>query len=89
MSHQSEAVLEDNLIKQLVTLNYEKVLVDEGSSIVKVTPAVYRTETEKIQTQAARTEWKKGKADAGCLSADPEDCKVWCLVDNSTFRINI
>lgn len=29
MSHQSEAVLEDNLIKQLIMLNYEKVLVDD------------------------------------------------------------
>ncbi|MFK8039189.1 MAG: peptidoglycan-binding protein [Crocinitomicaceae bacterium] len=59
----------------------ERVLVDEGSSVVRVTPAVYKTETEVIEVEPARTKWKKGKADSGCLSADPEDCKVWCLVE--------
>ena len=34
MSHQSEAVLEDNLIKQLVSLNYEKVLVDDETKLL-------------------------------------------------------
>ena len=34
MGHQSEAVLEDNLIKQLVSLNYEKVLVDDETKLL-------------------------------------------------------
>ena len=27
------------------------------------------------------TEWVKKKADRNCLSADPDDCLVWCLVE--------
>jgi len=73
------------VVKKVIPATYktesEKVLVDEGSSVVTVKPAVYKTETEVVEVEPARTEWKKGKADAGCLSADPEDCKVWCLVE--------
>ncbi len=29
----------------------------------------------------ATTAWVKKKADRNCLSADPNDCLVWCLVD--------
>lgn len=29
----------------------------------------------------ASTIWEKKKADRNCLSADPNDCLVWCLVD--------
>lgn len=29
----------------------------------------------------AKTEWVKKKADRNCLSADPNDCLVWCLVE--------
>lgn len=78
-------VKEAYTVKKVIPATYktetERVLVDEGTSIVKVTPAVYKTETEVVEVEPARTEWKKGKADAGCLSADPEDCKVWCLVE--------
>ena len=34
-----------------------------------------------IEIQAAKTEWIKKKADRNCLSADPNDCLVWCLVE--------
>ena len=34
MSHQSEAVLEDNLVKQLVTLGYERVEVDNEDKLL-------------------------------------------------------
>lgn len=40
----------------------------------------YRTETIKLQD--ATTIWVKKKADRNCLSADPEDCLVWCHVDS-------
>ncbi len=38
-------------------------------------------ETETIITQPASTKWVKKKADRNCLSADPNDCLVWCLVE--------
>lgn len=37
---------------------------------------------ENIKIQSAHTEWVKKKADRNCLSADPEDCFLWCLVEN-------
>ena len=29
----------------------------------------------------ARSKWVKKRADKNCLSADPNDCMVWCLVE--------
>ena len=34
MSHQSEQILEENLIKQLVSLEYEKVLLKDESELL-------------------------------------------------------
>lgn len=36
---------------------------------------------ERIETNPATTKWVKRKADKNCLSADPNDCLVWCLVE--------
>lgn len=44
-------------------------------------PAEYDITTEDVQVKAATTKWQKGKADASCLSANPADCQVWCLVE--------
>ena len=38
-------------------------------------------EFQKVVTQTASTKWVKKKADKNCLSANPDDCLVWCLVD--------
>ncbi|NNC94240.1 MAG: peptidoglycan-binding protein [Chitinophagales bacterium] len=78
-------VKEATTVKKIVPAVYEtvteKMLVDEGSERIVVVPAVYETVTEKVMVAPARTEWKKGEADKNCLSADPEDCRVWCLVE--------
>lgn len=44
-------------------------------------PAEYETVKEQVMVTPATTKWVKGKADAGCLSADPADCQVMCLVE--------
>ncbi len=44
------------------------------------TEAVDLEEVE-IEIKASKTEWVKKKADRNCLSADPNDCLVWCLVE--------
>ena len=36
---------------------------------------------ERILIQPATTKWVKRKADRNCLSADPNDCLVWCLIE--------
>ncbi len=59
----------------------EQVLVKEASSRIERVPAEYKTETERIEVKPANTKWIKKKADRNCLSADPEDCLVWCLVE--------
>lgn len=39
------------------------------------------TEEILIQISSPGTKWVKKKADKNCLSANPEDCLVWCLVN--------
>lgn len=34
MSHQSEAILENNLIKQLLSLGYESIQIQDGLALV-------------------------------------------------------
>ena len=38
-------------------------------------------EKQKIVISEATTKWVKRKADKNCLSDDPNDCLVWCLVE--------
>ncbi|MCS6818666.1 MAG: peptidoglycan-binding domain-containing protein [Chitinophagales bacterium] len=46
-----------------------------------IIPAEYELVTEDVLVSPATTRWEKGKADATCLSANPADCQVWCLVE--------
>ncbi len=59
----------------------ENVLEQEAGTRIERIPAQFETVSETIQTSAASTRWEKRKADANCLSANPEDCLVWCLVE--------
>jgi len=36
---------------------------------------------KEIVIQPATTKWEKKMADRNCLSRDPDDCLVWCLVE--------
>lgn len=38
-------------------------------------------EVKQFQLTPPKKEWVKKKADRNCLSADPNDCLVWCLVE--------
>lgn len=44
-------------------------------------PAEYEVITEDVLETPAGKKWVKGKADENCLSADPKDCEVLCLVE--------
>lgn len=44
-------------------------------------PMKYETMTERVEVSPASTKWVKRKADRNCLSANPDDCLVWCLVE--------
>lgn len=56
-------------------------LVKEGSVRLEKIPVTYETVSERIQVAPATTKWVKRQADRNCLSADPEDCLVWCLIE--------
>ena len=83
----TEQVLEKDAYKTLSTspATYttvtEQVLVKEAGTRIETQPAGYETVSETIQTSPASTKWVKKQADKNCLSADPNDCLVWCLVE--------
>ncbi len=56
-------------------------LIKEAMVKIDRKPAQYDTETETIETQSASTKWVQKRGDRNCLSADPNDCLVWCLVE--------
>ena len=59
----------------------EQYIIKESTTKIESVPALYETLTEQIQTAPASTRWEKRKSNQNCLSADPEDCLVWCLVE--------
>ena len=83
----TEQVLEQEAYSTLSTYpaQYEtktdQVLTKEAGTRIEKKPAGYETVSETIQTSPASTKWVKKKADRNCLSADPNDCLVWCLVE--------
>lgn len=58
----------------------EKTEVPRGTKVV-CTDMIYKTESERIEVAPATTKWVRRKADRNCLSADPNDCMVWCLTE--------
>lgn len=65
----------------LYTTIYDTVVIRPQTVRFENIPAQYETIREQKMTAPATTKWVKGKADAGCLSANPEDCQVMCLVE--------
>lgn len=59
----------------------EQYVIKEATTKIETVPAIYETITEQIQTAPASTRWEKRRSDQNCLSADPDDCLVWCLVE--------
>lgn len=60
---------------------WDTIVVRPSQKKVQVIPATFETVKEQVMVEPARTEWVKGKADPGCLSENPEDCQVMCLVE--------
>ncbi len=63
------------------TTQTEQIMVKEPSERLEYVPPVYETVTEQVLVAPASTKWTKGRASRSCLSANPEDCKVWCLTE--------
>lgn len=65
----------------LYTNVYDTVVIRPMSTRTETIPAEYETIRQQKMVSPTTTKWIKGKADAGCLSADPNDCQVMCLVE--------
>lgn len=60
---------------------YDTTVVRPAQKKLQVLPAVYETVVEEVMIAPATTKWKKGPVDPSCLSPNPEDCRVLCLVE--------
>ena len=66
---------------------YAKCLMPDKFETVKKTIPVYSNienvdyEIETVILKPTSSKWVKKKANRNCLSDDPEDCLVWCLVE--------
>ncbi len=65
------------LIPDQVERYYEEYIAYTGNELEEDVDVVVK----KIETKPATSKWIKKKADKNCLSADPDDCLVWCLVE--------
>ena len=65
------------LIPDQTEIYYEELFMFTGN--IDNTDAAI--ETIQYQVTEPSTKWVKKKADKNCLSDDPEDCLVWCLVE--------
>ncbi len=80
-----EQVLEKEAYKVLkvvpptYTTVEEQMLVREAGTKLSYVPPVYETITEEMMIAPSSTKWVRGKADPNCVSANPNDCMVWCL----------
>lgn len=69
------------LLPALYTTVYDTVVIRPQSVRYENVPAQYESVREQKMSAPATTKWVKGQADAGCLSANPDDCQVMCLVE--------
>jgi len=63
---------------------YSDLYSNETKQILEYTGTNYRAKGVKRKTvvySEATTRWEKGKPDPNCLSSNPEDCMVMCLID--------
>lgn len=60
---------------------YDTVILSPARKEIKVIPASYETVVEKVMVAPPTTRWQKGKVDPNCISDNPQDCQVLCLVE--------
>ncbi len=75
---EGKRLVEVPAVYETVTEQYE---MEAASTKTEVLQPKYETVTERVEVKPASTKWVKKKADANCLSANPDDCLVWCLVE--------
>lgn len=59
----------------------ERVEVEAATTRIETIEPTYKVETEKVEVRPSSTKWVETVGDQNCLSADPKDCIVWCMVE--------
>ncbi|MDX2003427.1 MAG: peptidoglycan-binding domain-containing protein [Chitinophagales bacterium] len=60
---------------------YDTIIVTPAQKKLEVVPESYTTVIETVMVAPPTTKWVTGKRDPNCLSDNPADCKVVCLVE--------
>lgn len=59
----------------------EQYVIEPAVTRVEILEPKFEMENNRMEIKPASTKWVRKNADANCLSAKPEDCWVWCLVE--------
>lgn len=92
VKEESKRFIETPAVYESVSETY---VIEPASVRIETFQPAFETVTERVETKPASTKWVRKKADASCLSANPDDCLVWCLVETPveyqtfTKRINV
>lgn len=73
------------LLQDEIEYEYEDYIVFTGDQATENVKLDYI----ELVIKEARTEWVKKKADRNCLSADPNDCLVWCRTETEEEYVEL
>ena len=59
----------------------EQIEIEPATTRLESIPPTFETKEEKVLVRPKHTKWVEKKSEGTCLSADPKDCIVWCLVE--------
>ena len=59
----------------------EQVEIEPASVRIETMAPVMKRVEERILIKPSHTKWVETKGDKNCLSSDPKDCIVWCLIE--------
>ena len=62
-------------------VRYEDVMIEEECVEIDVREYIWTTTVKWDVCGEASTKWVRRPGDENCLSADPEDCMVWCEIE--------
>ena len=68
-------------IPAIYTYAYDTIILKPAEKKLTVIPESYTTVVETVQVAPPTTKWVTGKRDPNCLSDNPADCRVVCLVE--------
>lgn len=63
---------------ETVQVEYE---IESAYTKVELRVPQYEIQTERVEIKPPSIAWMRKKGDPNCLSSDPDDCFMWCLVE--------